>query len=89
MRLHRNTFVCLFDISIRSNRKEEQLHGLFYHKKCSQCVYLYSYKHVTIMLLVQLPLCLALYPSHGPAHREGIKATALKQTSTHVQVEVW
>ena len=88
MRLHRNTFVCLFDISIRSNQKE-QLHGLFYHKKSSQYVYLYSYKYATIMLLFLLPLCLALHPSYGPAHREGIKATALKQTSTHVQVEVW
>ena len=38
------------------------------------------------MLFFLLPLCLALYPSYGRAWREGIKATALKQTLTHVHV---
>ena len=37
-------------------------------------------KHTTIMLLFQLPLCLALYPSCGPAHRSRGKAIAITLT---------
>ena len=72
MRLHRNeaTPARLLHISIGSNCNERTTSWFALTKKCSQCVYLYSYKYATIMFLFLLPWCLALYPSCGPTQRE-------------------
>ena len=68
------TLVCLLDISIEEVTEREKATPWFVlTKKCLQYVYLYSYNYATIMSSFLLPLCLALYPSYGPTHREGIK----------------